>query len=1152
MQRFLSTLSLVLLASCSATLGLAQTATGSLQGEITDPNGAAVPGVRVTALHEPTGQQLQTITTDAGIFIFPSLPTGPYSVSAEKEGFKKASRSNVEIRVAQRQLLDIRLEVGDVQQVVEVVGEVPLLETQTAERGQNFSTKFMNTLPLFTGGIRNPENFVSYMPGVNSGSNETSITGSGGRAKEVLLDGASQTIPESGGVVFNFPASEQFGEFKLITSNYSAEYGRFGGGVEVFITKSGTNDLHGGAFLNLRRDIWNAAGWNVNRVVGQTPGYRPKERFNEVGGVIGGPVWIPKVYDGRNRTFWFFTIAKDLRPASISQSVSTLPTVLMKQGNFTEIPQLIYDPLTTSGTGPSATRLPFANNIIPQSRFSAVSRNLIPLIPDNNVSSLAQNYQFTNQRAIDDTHWSLKFDHAFTPNNRVAYYMSRQNQDIQDTNTFPGPLGTGLGSQTQKPENYRLNHDLIISPTILLHTTFGFTRQQQGWDNPAQKGFGSRIGLPLSGLSDAFPVVRFEGADGLTAWGVQDGKVSNGSQLNWTWHVNQYLSIVKGKHEYKMGWDFRRLRTFSDPLDLAGSNGRFVFSRAQTAHPGALASTGHAFASLLLGAVDNANLTALPVIPGEIRYGYQAVYFQDNWKVTPRLTLNLGLRYEVPENWYEKDGNYSHVDLTKPNPAANGLPGALVFAGKGPGRTGQTRFYPTDYSNIGPRVGFAYRLFEKTVIRGGYGIYYQTLGNGGCGCREGFGSYYGAAYPSDGLNPVLNWDNGIPLPANYQPPPVLDPSYGNFKDVDHMGENFGKAPRVHNWSFNIQHEFRNFVFDIAYVGNRGRRLASTLELNQLPTRYLSLGPLLQRPISDPEVIAAGFSKPFPSFPDNLTLAQALRPYPQFLAISDRNAGIGRSWYDSLQAKVERRFGAWQLMAAYTWSKSLALGHYRQIFTQSQVQAQDNYNYEEMKSFLPFDQPHVLNILNSFDLPFGRGKRFLNTNNRFLNLLVGDWTIASAQRYYSGNLIQVAAPNTLGNGVLFTRFTKANITGNPIRTGVDRGSLDPDNPNVRWFNSGANSPFSFPGQYQLGNAATYYSDFRQPPIFTENLSIHKRVKINTFGDRTIDLVYRADAFNLFNRTNFGVNGTIGNTNFGRATGPQQPNPRIITMGLRLDF
>jgi TonB-dependent Receptor Plug Domain. len=381
MQRFLSTLSLVLLASCSATLGLAQTATGSLQGEITDPNGAAVPGVRVTALHEPTGQQLQTITTDAGIFIFPSLPTGPYSVSAEKEGFKKASRSNVEIRVAQRQLLDIRLEVGDVQQVVEVVGEVPLLETQTAERGQNFSTKFMNTLPLFTGGIRNPENFVSYMPGVNSGSNETSITGSGGRAKEVLLDGASQTIPESGGVVFNFPASEQFGEFKLITSNYSAEYGRFGGGVEVFITKSGTNDLHGGAFLNLRRDIWNAAGWNVNRVVGRTPGYRPKERFNEVGGVIGGPVWLPKVYDGRNRTFWFFTIAKDLRPASISQSVSTLPTVLMKQGNFSEIPQAIYDPLTTAGSGASATRQPFANNIIPQSRFSTVSRNLIPLIP---------------------------------------------------------------------------------------------------------------------------------------------------------------------------------------------------------------------------------------------------------------------------------------------------------------------------------------------------------------------------------------------------------------------------------------------------------------------------------------------------------------------------------------------------------------------------------------------------------------------------------------------------------------------------------------------------------------------------------------------------------------------------------------------------
>jgi len=370
--------------------------------------------------------------------------------------------------------------------------------------------------------------------------------------------------------------------------------------------------------------------------------------------------------------------------------------------------------------------------------------------------------------------------------------------------------------------------------------------------------------------------------------------------------------------------------------------------------------------------------------------------------------------------------------------------------------------------------------------------------------------------------------------------------------VDVMGPTFGLAPRIHNWSFNIQHEYRNFLFDLAYVGNRGSRLNSSIELNQLPVSRLSLGSLLQKRITDPDVVAAGFRKPFPGFPDNYTLAQALRPYPQYFGVVSRNAGVGRNWYDSLQFKVERRFGDWQMMAAYTWSKSLALAHYRQVFTQAQVWAQDNYNIRDMKSYLHFDQPHVFNILNSYDLPIGRGKRFLNVQNRWLDVLVGHWTIAAAQRYYSGNLIKVEAPNTLGSGVLFTRFKKANVTGNPIRTGVSRTSLDPDNPNIRWFNHGDRSPFALPGQFQLGNAAIFYGDFRNPPIFIENVSIQKRFKFNYAGDRSIDLVYRADAFNLFNRTNFGgVVGTVGNPNFGRPTAPQQ-SPRIITMGLRLDF
>jgi hypothetical protein len=521
--------------------------------------------------------------------------------------------------------------------------------------------------------------------------------------------------------------------------------------------------------------------------------------------------------------------------------------------------------------------------------------------------------------------------------------------------------------------------------------------------------------------------------------------------------------------------------------------------------------------------------------------------------VTPRLTLDLGVRYEVPIGWHEVTGSYSAVDLTKPNPGANNLPGALVFAGVGAGRTGAKRLYPTDFTNLGPRLGFAFRATNKTVIRGGYGIYYETLGNGGCGCTDGFNATFSQV--SDGLNPAFNWDQGgVKPPSTFRPPPFLDPSYNNFNAVTRMGPNYGKAPRIYNWSLTVQHEIKNFLLEAAYVGNRGHGLNSTIELNQLPTSYLSLGSLLRKNINDPAVVAAGYKEPFPGFAagwkGGATLAQALRPYPQFGNVSDLNAGAGRTWYDALQAKVERRFGAWQIIGSYVYSKSLGRLTYRQIFTQStNVQAQDAYNLSDAKSLLPMDLPHVFNVLNTVSLPFGTGRKFLGSSGRFVNLLVGNWSISSAHQYRSSSLIQIQTPgNPLGAGVLFSRLTKANPTGNPIQTGIDRRDLDPNNPDTRWFNSGANAPFSAAPEYTLGSASIYDSAFRNPPYLSENISI---VKDFAFTE-SVRLQYRADAFNVFNRTDFGgINGTIGNANFGRPSGVQI-GPRAITMGLRLMF
>ena len=1123
----------------------AQVSTGSIGGLISDPNGAAIPGASVVAKNEATGQELKTISSDSGLYVFPTVSTGVYTISVEKPGFKRVSRGNVEIRIAQRMDMDLRLEVGEVQQTITINDTAPLLESSSPERGQNISTKFMDNLPLFTGGIRNPRAFVNYMPGVTN-NGELSVSGSGGRAQEFLIDGGSALNVESS-EVFNFPSAEMFSEFKMLQSNYSAEYGRVGGGIQIYVSKSGNNWLHGAAFHNMRRDVWNANAWARNASTNPATSFRPKERFNETGGAIGGPIYVPKVYDGRNKTFWYFTYTKDIRPISIAFPVLTVPTALMKQGNFTEagIP-VIYDPATTAGD----VRQPFAGNVIPQARFTRNARGVLPLIPNPTRPLLASNYDFVNQTAFDRTIWSLKFDHAITSSNRVAFFYSNEVQAQDDLTNFAGPLGNGL-QNFQKPYNYRVNHDWNLKPTVLMHTTVSYSVTRQTWDNPNQKGAGSQMGFTgLSGDSDATPRIQFTGAAGLSPYGVQDGKVANGAQYNKQLWISQGYTWLRGKHEFKMGWNHRRFSTLG--IDLAGTNGTYLFNRAQTALPTAITSTGHEFASMLLGEVDRASQIVPPVLFDTTRYYDTAGYFNDNWRINPRLTLTLGIRYEVPIGWHVPGGNgYSHVDITVPNPAAGGLPGALVFSGAGPGRLGVKRFYPTDFSNIGPRLGFAYQLTSKTVFRGGWAVYYQGLSSGGCGCRAGFAG--SNDLQSDGRNAVINWDNGIPVAPGYRPPPIIDPSYVNFHSVQYQGPTAGQAGRIYNWSANLQHEFKNFLFDAAYQGNRGKRLNSTIDLNQLPTSLLSRGTLLQQRIDSPAAVAAGIRAPFASFPVSQSVAQSLRPFPQYLGVSSLFAGWGQSWYDALQTKVERRFGGFQLLANYTWSKSLGQGHYRQVFGQAGspgATPQDYYNLSDSKSFMNFDIPHVFNILSTYDLPFGKGKKFLNSNNAIVSRAAGGWTIAAAQVYRKGTLLWLTTPgNPLGNGVLFAPATKANIGSSPIRTGVDRTTLDPNDPNSRWFNTNA---FTAAPQFTLGTAAFYHDDFRQPSVFTESVSIVKRTMIAELDKNPIVLIYRADAFNLFNRTNFGgVNGTVGNAAFGRPTGPQN-GARLITMGLRLEF
>jgi hypothetical protein len=1126
----------------SATLLWGQAQTGSISGSVTDTNKAAIAGAAVEANSPATGVTLKTVSSEAGDYVFPNVATGIWTITAEKPGFKRLVRNEIQVFIAQRQALDLQLEIGDVKQSVEVTSNQTLLDSETSERGQTLTPKMFRTLPLWTGGLQNPSAFLGFMAGVNQGA-ETSIAGSTGRSREQLIDGTSNVIPESGGTVFNPPSAESFSEVKLLVGTYTAEYGRVGGGVEVFTTRSGTNAIHGTWAYNMRRDIWNAAGWSVNQNRSNAPGFRPKERFNGTSGGVGGPVWIPKVYNGRNKTFFYFSNDNDLRPVSPTSIVNTVPTAQQLKGDFSQLTQLIYDPNSTVGSGSSATRTPFPNNTIPSSRFSKISNNILPFVPAPNGSALSSNHSFVNTTHITDHVLAFKIDHNFSDRSRLSYFQSWDSQLTHAVSDFDGPLGTALGDQYQKPHIYRINHDFTFSPTINLHTTFGYSTTVQLWFVPNQSGFASKVGFPgLSGDSDATPVIQFAATDAYTAWGMQQGKVNNGGQNNYTPQIDQGLTVIKGKHEFKMGWDYRRPITFSH--DLAGSNGNYTFARNETANPAATGTTGNSFASFLLGLPDSVTATATPVQDSHITYQYYAGYFQDNWRIRPNLTLNLGLRYEVPINWSAPI--MGSVSLTTPNPAANNYPGAYVFPGSGPNRLGVNRFWPTDYTNLGPRAGFAYQINSKTVLRGGFGIFYEATSNGGCGCTLGANGSFQQI--SDGVTAPFQWDGGIPKPAGYQPPPFLGPSIGNGLSVDYLGPTFGKAPRVYNWSLNLQREVKQFLIEVEYAGNRGRGLNSTVDLNQVNPSYLYLGSLLQQPITSAAVVAQGFKKPYANFPDTGTLAQSLRPYPQFLNVWSRNSGLGKTWYDSASVKVQRRFGDWQFSASYVRSKTLSLLTYRQIFSQNQVYPQDNYNLTQPKSYLPFDLPNVFNFLSSYDLPFGKNKRFLGGSNRLVNSIIGDWNISDTHQYRSGALIALTCTNTL-SGVLFTSARMCNSNGGAVLTGQDRTSLDPNNPASVYFNSAA---FSVPGQFSFGTSSQYNGRFRQPPVLTDNIAIVKQLAIWPKGDgNLVRLQFRADAFNAFNRTNFAVNGTVGNANFGRATGPQL-GPRLITMGLRVYF
>ncbi|MCW5979919.1 MAG: TonB-dependent receptor [Bryobacteraceae bacterium] len=1107
----------------------AQTFLGAMTGRVVDPSGGRIPSATVTATNQGTGVAYKTVSNEAGIYVLQQLPVGRYDVSVEAAGFRKLVRRDIELNVAQTLSFDAELEVGQVEQAIEVTADLGQLQTASSDLGTTIQRNKLMELPLFVGGnMRNLEQFIFLAPGVTGDTGNTQISGSPSRAKEVLVDGVASTGIESGGVIpgSGRPSVEAIGEFRMVRANFNAEYGRTGGGVQIFTTRSGGNDFHGSLFNYLRNDQLDARGFFQRT--------RQINRQNEFGAALGGPVLLPSLYNGRNKTFFHFVYSGyRYRQGSPNTLQSVIP-LDFRQGDFSRA-NPIYDPLTNQSTPTGIVRTQFPNNQIPQSRFSSVSQNILPLLPTPDSNNLFNNFLSIGRGQASSNQVNIKLDHSFSDASRISGYYYRDGHETRDPELVPGPTTPNRRS-TSRNNWARISHDLVISPSMLNHVTLGYTRFATGIQSYSlNQDWPNQIGLTgvNTGPDNVFPCVEFI-ASGFSRIGDQNCN-SRVLQTNNAFQVGESLSWIRGSHALKFGFDYRWMET--NGIDPWRTMGWFQFNALETALPG-VANTGNAIASFLLGNVNRGQLQVFSYFPRN-RYQYWAWYAQDDWKVTRKLTLNYGLRHDIFIPRYENRDNLSTFDLNLPNPAAGGRPGAMIFLGEGEGRSGLSRLADVYGKAFGPRLGVAYALNQKTVLRSGYGIYYAQ-GNANAGLRDSLQSSVGfVAQPvfqsqDAGVTPGFNWDGGFP--QNFARPPFINPAAGNGSDVRMMLRSDGRPPYFQNWSFTIEREIVPSVnVEAAYLGTKGTRIGNGLvHWNELNPSYLNLGTLLTRPFDSPEAMAAGIVSPYPGFRGSV--AQALRPYPHMQTVWNRSNPAGSSTYHALQTQVSMR--SWKgldVQMAYTWAKTISDAD---ILAGGGPTGQTTYNRGLEKAIATTDVPHVFALSYSYELPFGQGKPMLSGGG-VAGRVFGGWIFTGIHQYSSGVPIVLTANNTLP---LFTPVLRPNANPNVNRrVGVD----DFDPATDLWINRAA---FAAPPAFTFGTSARSYTDLRNPSFRNENFGLLKRIRVY----ERLMLTVRAELFNAFNRVVFSApQANVSNAQFGRISG-QANQPRQGQLALRLDF
>jgi hypothetical protein len=1211
-----------------------QTDRGTITGTVTDPAGAVIAGAMIQAKNLATGAVYPAASSGTGNYTVAQLPAGNYELTVTAMGFKQFVRSGLTVEVAGILRIDAAMEVGAATESVTVTEAATLLNTESTALSHNVRTSTLNDLPVldlsgagstFTasyfgnaggglGNIRNPLSGVQLLPGTNfQTDNVLRINGMPSSSQSINIEGQDA----SNGFMRQLTqmtqsSTDAIQEVAIQTSNFAAEYGRAGGGYFNYTMKSGANQFHGSAYDYFVNEALNAglpftdAGFTNPAKSGQH--VRNPIRQNDYGFTLGGPVWLPKIYHGHDKTFFFFSLEQFRQSNFTSNTIASVPTAAYRAGDFSAalLPFIpcggpdplgqpvcineIFDPNTRTIVNGSPVETPFPGNKIPANRFDPTALSIQNLFPLPNVPSVSglNNYLapgYSNFRHT--TVPSLKIDHNINAKMKLAVYYSATHTESPQTNGFP-QVWNSVIPQDILSQTARVNFDDTLTPTLLLHLGAGllhtsFPQQTQTYDQAANNLFPQ--GAP-------FPANYFPYTNGLFSF--LSGGFSPGIGNNFYETPAQYdvkptftasTTWVKQNHTFKFGAEavFEGLPTVGE----SGAQGLLGFGQQQTANPwqqgqpfATTASSGFGYASFLLGNLGSIGTTA----PAHTRIGRHsyALYVQDNWKVTRKLTLELGLRWDYEILWKEQYGRMQSAGFNVPNPTIGGRIGAAEYEA-----TCHCHFsYAYPYS-IGPHLGAAYQITPKTVFRAGgaisYGagsdnaqlnlIFQDRVGVNPPGYAFAAGQLkYGDPYGVGNVygNPVLAWPDSF-LNTSYFPPPTSSGLVIPSSPFVSIAPNAGRLPRIFQWSLGVQRELtRDLVVEASYVGNRGAWWVAPVisgfpNYNALTPQFLQsryglnvANPadhaLLNLPITSTSVqqrfpglavttLANGtpvVNSVYPGFPATQNLNQALRPFPQWNGIPPfLGPPMGRTWYDSLQIKGTKRFShGLSAQVAYTWAKSLTLGTNANTsyITPQDPLINDVFNLYQNKQLSGFDLPQILTISFSYVTPKLQAGN--STGMKVLSWVLRDWTYSGLLRYQSGSLLPSPGstnqllsdlargpsnnPAIFGGGVTFWN----RVSGQPLFLVGPNSKFDPTTQLVLNPKAWVDAPLG-----QFGVSAGYYSNFRWQRQPSESMGFGRLFRMGSEGKYSLQL--RAEFSNIFNRLFYST------PSIGSATNPASP-------------